>query len=225
MSGLKRRLEALEEQTAGFVHFSGEDEEKRRWTIRARMREMDALDCADARDALDLLRLFRTQGSLKGMDFAALVERILAWRPVPEGGRCRNTVEREVSLAIYRGERGTEHLACPEGWREAFEAGEELLGCYEAASDEGLARMYAGLMDREDRGDAEAANEWNRRLWEEVVGGVDLLGRAEGPGAKEVPEDERLRRLSEMLAGAFFGEKHYRIWRHIQRLKQSEEEG
>lgn len=223
--GLPERLKRLEEHAVSTRGPSAEEWERKWWFVRMGISRMDALHSADARDALGLVRLFRTQGILEGMDFAGLVGKILAWRPIPEGGRCRNTVEREVSLAIHRRERGTEHLACPGEWREAFEAGQELLGRYEAASDEGLAVVYAGLMGCEDREDTEGVNEWNRRLREEVVGAADLLERAEGPGAEEIPDDERLRRLEETLAEAFYGEKHYRVWRHLQRLKQGEEEG
>lgn len=216
---LKDRLRRLEERVGSpDQQPHTEDRERERWFLRARQLQRDALSERDADHARSLIRLFRTQGLLSGMNTGELADRVLAWCPLPEGGRSPGAVEREVALAIYRGEPGTEHMVCPARWCESFAAGDELRERYEAVPDEELAGAYAHLL-RIEKGDEAGFEEWDARFRYDLLGATDELGAAAvGPDFGEVSEEERDRRIAGALADATYGEKGYRVW---QCLKQA----
>ena len=207
MSGLKRRLEAVEEsvraETAG--RFSDEDEEKRWWMARARVARSE--DRGDWH-AADTIRLLRMQGRL-GTTTEDLRARLLGWRPALDEG----AVERELARTIHLREPGTEKMACPPEWAEAFGAADELRELYAAVPDEVLARWVVERWEVEQRGEdgagQEAEGHWitNALLW-----------RVVGPDADELPDEERQRRLRETLADVYYGERGYEIQKQIERM-------
>jgi hypothetical protein len=221
VGSLNRRLDALERRghSSGTYH-TPEQERRERWFAQARIRRREVLAEPDASHARDLIRLFRMQGFLSGMDYDGLVNRILAWRPEPEGGRSRSTVEREVALAIHQSEPGTEHMVCPSAWRESLAAADELRRRYEAAPAEELAEAHAELRRCEEESDEEGIERGERYLWEELLGAGGLLEQIAGPD--EVCEEEGSRRIVESLADAVFGEKGYEIAQHIRNTKSKE---
>lgn len=216
MGSLERRLAKLESHASALAP----EEETTRdvWFSQARIRRREALAEPDARHACDLIGLFRTQGFLSGLDYGELVSRILAWRPEPDGGRSRNTVEREVALAIHQSEPGTEHMECPPAWRESLAAADELRLRYEAAPVEELAEVHAELRRCEEESDEEGIERGERYLWEELLDAGGLLEQIAGPDAAS--EEERARRIVEALADAVFGEKGYEIAQHIQNTEE-----
>src|SRR5215210_9497170 len=110
MTGLERRLRSLEEQAKPKRHDHSDDDplwRKENWLARARIERNKMMD-EDTRHARSLIRLFRTQNKLSRMSADELIERIVSWQPVPDGGRSRATAEREVALAIYNREEDTE---------------------------------------------------------------------------------------------------------------------
>ncbi len=212
MGSLERRLERLEEQADPKRGIRSEEYEKQRWLESARWLRNESMD-ENTRHARDLIRLFRTQGKLSGMGAEELVERIVSWAPVPPAGRSRTTAEREVALAIYNRDPGTESMACPPGWREAFVAADELREKHAAIPDEALAEGYVALGQIEE-GDEEELREWSVRYEERFGITEELVRRAVGPDVDEITEKERRFRLKEYLDDAFYGEKGYRIaWR------------
>lgn len=221
MGSLNRRLDALERRghSSGTYHTPGQ-ERRERWFAQARIRHQEVLAEPDASHARDLIRLFRTQGFLSGMDTDELVNRILAWRPEPEGGRSRNTVEREVALAIHRGEPGTEHMECLSAWRESFTAAAEIRRRFEAAPVAELAETFAALRRCEE--DEEERERRECRLWDLLDAG-ELLQKIAGPD--DVSEEAYSRRVAEPLADAVYGEKGYEIEQHIrQYIRNTESE-
>jgi hypothetical protein len=210
---IHRRLETLEE-AAWTGDEADEKREKERWLSRARIRRTEALSERDADHARSLIALYRVQNILENMDAEELIERILAWNPKPENGRQRGQVAREVYLAIYRKEQGTGHMECPSAWSEAFAAGDELLRRYESIPDGELAKAYLKPQDTEEETPAE-------RAWGERYGFTrELEIAACGPDADEITEAERDRRLEEYIAPAIYGEKGYRVIRHMERLEK-----
>ncbi len=217
---LKRRLERLEEE-AGFTQDEAdqEQEEKERWLARARLKRRDELSEPDADRTRSLIALFRTQNILEEMDEEELIERCLTWQPEPEKGRHRSTIEREVYLAIYRGEQGTGHMKCSEEWRKAFDAGDALLRQYEAIPDEVLASGYVELGNLSNENEEEYSR-WKELYYDDYGFTEALVEVACGPDAAEVSEDENQRRLEEHTASALYGEKGYRIRRLMERLTE-----
>lgn len=210
---IHRRLDALEEARDG-DEAGDDDREKGRWLSRARIRRTEALSERGADHARSLIVLYRTQDILGNMDAEELIERILDWNPKPEEGRQRGPVAREVYLAVYRKEQGTGHMECPFAWSEAFAAGDELLHGFEAIPDEDLARAYLKPRDTEEKTVEESA-------WGERYGLTEELGIvACGPDAGEITEAERGRRVGECIAPAIYGEKGYRVVRHMERLEK-----
>ena len=208
MSGLKRRLEYLEESVKA-ERFSDEDEEKRWWLARARVAQNE--DRGDWH-AADTIRLLRMQGRL-GTTTEDLRARLLAWRPALNEG----AVERELARTIYLREPGTENMECPPEWAEAFEAADELRELYAAVPDETLARWSLETREAEQRGeddpgraaadDAEGYGITDAALWAAV-----------GPDADEIPPEEAERRLREALADLYYGERGYEVQKHIDRM-------
>ena len=140
--GIEGRLKRLEERADEEGRSTSEEQDKEQWLLQARIRRREALKERDADHARSLIGLFRIQYVLPDMSREALIDRILSWRPVPPGGRSRTKVEREVGLAIHRGEAGTEGMVCPPQWRESFAAGDELQERYDAVPDGDLAEYY-----------------------------------------------------------------------------------
>ena len=111
---------------------------------------------------------------------------------------------------------------CPEGWRESFEAGEELARRYEAIPDEVIARGYLELEEIPEEDEEEVAR-WKERYERSYGLTEELMATAIGPdeAREEISEDEGLRRLEEHMADILWGEKGYRVLRHMQRLRES----
>ncbi len=214
-----RRLEALEGRVASERPIYNEVEEKHRWLSRRHMDRSEATS-EEARHARSLIGLFRVQDRLPAMSAEELIERIVSWRPPPAGGRSRTVAEREVALAIYNQEPGTKNMVCPSRWRESLEAGDELRAKYNAIPEEVLAEGYVRL--GQIGGEGQALEEWSAR-YEEAFGITDeLVRRAVGPDVYELSEEEHAFRLHEYLADAMYGEKSWRIRRHIDRLAEEE---
>jgi hypothetical protein len=223
MGRLERRLETLEEEArqkwpAGDVLVV----EKQEWLARRR-RERNEAASEDTRRARRLIRLFRVQGILPRMSADELIERILSWQPVPEGGRSREAVEREVALTIYNKEEGTEAMVCPDKWRESFAAGDELRERYDARPEEVIAEGYVRLGRLDEEGNVESMAEW-RDCYEEGYGITEeLVRRAVGLDIDEITDEERNRRLHEYLSDAMYGERGWRISQHMRRLAEGSE--
>jgi hypothetical protein len=220
---LERRLRALEEQASLKRHDLSEDEpwwEKEIWLARAQIDRNQAMD-ENTRQARSLIRLFRTQNRLFRMSAEELIERIVSWRPVPDGGRSRATAEREVALAIYNREADTENMVCPPGWRESFVCGDELRKRYMAIPEEVLAEGFIRLRDITDRGwDEEEYVEWHT-IYEGRFGiTAELVKSAIGPSVEEITEENCQWALHEYAADVIFGEKGYRIQRHMKSLSE-----
>ncbi len=223
--GLDGRLRKLEEQAGEEGRAVSEEQEKERWLRemgfeRARLEQEETP--ADVVHTRDLIGLFRLQYLIPGMGTDELVDRILRWRPMPHGGRSRAAVEREVGLAIHRGEPGTEGMEIPSAWHESFAAGDELRERYETVPDEALAE-YCVRQERieEAAGDGEDLESWAADREEGFGIPRDLEERAIGPDAAEIALEESRRRIDGYLADLVFGEKGYRVWRHAERLRGS----
>ncbi len=220
---ISRRLDRLEEQ-AGLSnrHTYSEEYEKEPWLARRRIDLQRTSVSEDTRHARDLIGLFRIQNILSEMSADELIERIVSWQPVPDAGRPRSTAEREVALAIYSQEPGTENMVCPDRWRESLEAGDELREKHTAIPDEVLAEGYMRLGSILEEGGEEELAKWRVR-YEEAFGITqDLLRRAVGPDVDEITEEEHRRRISEYLADTFYGERGWRIHRRMRRLVEGE---
>jgi hypothetical protein len=210
--------ENLEEKNEPRREFS-EEERKQHWLAGARARRGQELGRGGAWQVKDVVRLLR--GRREATTTEELREQLLAWRPPHD----ENLVEREMALAIYLKEPGTENMACPEEWRDSFDAGAELLRRYEAIPDEVLAKGYLELGHIEEGEEEEDFFRWKER-YEDPYGITDhLVEAACGPDAVEVTEDERHRRLEECLAPAIHGEKGYRIARHMDHMERLTKEG
>jgi hypothetical protein len=216
MGSLEKRLNALEEQADREKRRGDPEEEKRHWLLGARRRRREATS-EEVRQARSLIGLFRIQHVLPEMSTDELIERIVSWRPVPEGGRSRTTAEREVGLAIYNQEEGTESMVCPPAWRESFEAADELHEKHNAIPEEVLAEAYVRLRQIGE-GDEEGLGKW-RACYEEGFGiSEELVRRAVGPDVDEISEEECIWRLTDYLADTFYGERGWRIHRHMVQL-------
>jgi hypothetical protein len=218
VGSLRRELERLRRQARPKRPTSSEaaELEKGYWLARRRVDRSWSTPEA-VRHARSLIRLFRVQNILSEMSADELVERIVSWRPVPDGGWLRSTAEREVGLAIYNQEPGTENMVCSSRWRESFEAGDELREKYDAIPDAVLAEAYVRL-GRVEEGDEEALAEWSAR-YEEAFGITDeLVRKAIGLDVEEISDEERNRRLHEYLADTFYGERGWRIHQLMRRF-------
>jgi len=122
-----------------------------------------------------------------------------------EEGPSWELVEREVALAIYRQEPGTENKVCPSLWRDSFVAGDEMRDRFLSVPDEALVEMVKGIRTLES-------------LREEAGISEELVNRALGPDHEEIPEEEQVRRIIEYMADAFFGEKAYRVHKLVLKL-------
>ena len=198
------------------------EESKRRWLAHARVRRHDDTHSGEEFHARDIFRLLRSQGRLpnttKGLQAA-----LLAWRPPLE----KRAVERVLARAIFDGEAGTEGMACPPAWREAFEAAGVLRDRYLSVDPEVLARALVTDRNLEEGVNDEAMEE---RLSEERAAAMERLGltdglhrEALGPDIEEITEQERERRLSEILADFYYSEHGYEVQLCVWRLVGEEE--
>ncbi len=216
MGSLERRLERLEEKNDEPRRKFSEEERKQHWLAVTRARWGQELGRGGAWQVKDVVRLLRRRREATTTE--ELREQLLAWRPPHD----RNLLERELARAIYSKEPGTENMACPEEWRDSFDAGAELLRRYEDIPDEVLAKGYLELRHIEEGEEEEDFFRWKER-YEDPYGITDhLVEAACGPDAVEVTEDERHRRLEECLSSAIHGEKGYRIARHMDHMDHME---
>jgi hypothetical protein len=166
----------------------------------------------------DLIRLFRSRRELHGMTTEELHGRLLAWRPPI----ARGAIERVMARAIYNQEEGTENMVCPPAWREAFEAADELRERYLAIPTETLAEIFVAAHDLQagDLGDDDVAAATERLAELSERWGItrELQDQAVGPDSEEIPKEERGRRIREVLAEVYYGEKGYYIQQHITRI-------
>ncbi len=128
-------------------------------------------------------------------------------------------MERAVGLAIHNREAGTEGMKCPPAWRESFAAGDELREKYDAVPDEILAEYYARRERIEEGADEQELERWAVRYEEWLGIPRELVERAVGPDVEAITEEERQRRITEYLADLVFGEKGYRVVRHMERIE------
>lgn len=214
MGDLTRRLERLEGRHLLRAPVPPrpltEQDRRARWLARAKLRRHDATYSREENQAGDVFRLLRLQGRIPETA-EELHAQLLAWRP-PLDARA---VERVLARTIYEREEGTAGMACPQEWRESFEAAEVLLERCLAAPDETLAEVLV------------AAEEWRG---EDAHEGLQALGItpelaewAVGPDLDEIPDEERDRRLREILADFYYGAKGYEVQRHITRLVSESE--
>jgi hypothetical protein len=176
--------------------------------------------------ARDLIGLFRIQHILPEMSSSVLIERIVSWKPLPEDGQAlassRTTVEREVSLAIYNQEEGTESMVCPPAWREAFEAADELRRRYAAVPDETLAELFVAANDlTEGRGGDHLEEQLTAEFARRGIT-AELEKKALGPDAEEISDDEARWRTQEILEDLFYGEQGYRVQQRMNQLMQEQ---
>jgi hypothetical protein len=227
----RRRLETLEHRRRqmspaplGERRPPNGEESKRRWLTDARVRRHDDTHSGEEFYARDVFRLLRSQGRLpdttKGLRAA-----LLAWRPPLE----KRAVERVLARVIFDEEAGTEGMACPPAWRDAFEAAEVLRDRYLSADPEVLARALVTGHDLEEEENDEAMEE---RLAEEMAAALERLGMTDelhrealGPDIEEITEQERERRLSEILADFYYSEHGYEVQLCVWRLVSEEEGG
>ncbi len=233
---LERRLKSLEERRGvspkGSLPRRGEEEHKRRWLENARIRGDNIVrtkHVAEVRRAIGRLHTTgalyptkRPSAKLIELTYEEAVEEVLELtRPkdwmIDEEGPSRGLVEREVALAIYRQQEGTERMACPPEWRESFVVGDELRERYMNIPDEELAKEVAWLKSRSDEelgeiaaGKAKISHQ--SQFFREAAGITDELQRkALGPDHERITKEEQVRRITEYLRDAWFGEKGYRV--------------
>lgn len=204
MGSLGRRVQRLEKVRGGprlgapatLASEAEKEREKRDWLARRQIwRNEKTSD--DVKHARDLIRLFRAQNILSQTSARELTERIVSWRPLPEGGRSWTATEREVALAIYNQEPGTESMGCPPEWRESFVAADEVRAKFAAMPDEVIA--YEGGFGKDVRETYGISEE----LEERVMGPSYVLG--------ELPKETKVWIIQETLEEIFYGERAYRI--------------
>jgi hypothetical protein len=218
MGSLERRLEALEEER-GLARSeprseASEERRKRAWLATAKLRRRDETRNREEILADGLLRLFRSRGELEHMTTEEARGRLLAWRPRVDA----RAIERVLAGAIYRQEEGTENMVCPPEWREALEAAEELREKHAAIPDEVLARW--AIVGRDVQEEEEEGGSDLEEDLEEYGITDELAMRAIGPDAEEIPDEERERRLVEILAESYYGEQGWRVQQEIYRLME-----
>jgi hypothetical protein len=216
------RLEALEDERgiSRREPLMSEEQRKRQWLENARHRKRFDIDHKEPRMTLharDVLRTLRRQGRL-GHTTEEVIDQASAWRPPID----RAAIERELSRLIYGQEPAFEDMVCPPEWREAFEAAEELRERYAAVPDEVLARWAIRQHDLEEGGPEleEVEQEIATEGGEEYGITDELMWKAVGPDAEEIPDEERQRRLMEILVDSFYGEQGWRVQQEIYRLME-----
>lgn len=212
MGSLERRLEALEARVKpprppAPPRPLTEEERKARWLVDAKRRRFRDTHSGAEAAVRDLIALLSTRSELHG-DLRHVRRRLAAWRPPLSG----TAIARVTARRAYDGELPSPDARCPPEWREAFTAAEELLERYLAAPDETLAEVLVAA----EEGCGEDAHE---RL-ESLGITPELAERAVGPDLAEIPDEERDRRLREILGDVYFGEKGYFVQQCIYRLME-----
>jgi hypothetical protein len=204
MAGLERRLERLEHKNP---RHADEETGKRHWLAMAKARRNHENHDRDEFHAHDIFRVLRLQGRL-GTTAGEIRDQLLSWRPPPS----ERAVERVLARAIFDQEKGAENMACPPEWREAFAAADELLERYAGVPDETLAGWIA-MQHQVEQEDPRASDLKEQIDAEANSYGIteDLILRAVGPDAEEIAEEETQRRLREILADLYYGERGYRV--------------
>lgn len=228
MGGLIRRLEDLERRKEGRRPCPAPkpptgQEAKERWLAYAKVRRSAATGGGKRTEEVhvrDVARVLRPRGELDGSDLEGFRDRLRQWRPPLD----EHAILRVTARMAYDGEPPADGMECPPEWREAFEAAEELLERYTTAPAEDLARIFVAANDI-DEGEGDAAAQ------ELVAGGRthlgitdELLRASVGPDADEIPDEELGRRLMEVLADFYFGEKGHEVQLHITRLVNERKE-
>jgi hypothetical protein len=214
MGRMRRRLERLEERNGkrgghdprpGPRAVVDPEEDKRRWLESRRGMRDDVVLIEEIRAirwALEYLHL--SAAKLEYLSYEEAVEAVfeLTRSRTPEAPR--ELIEREVALAIYRREAGTENMVCPPAWRESFVAGDEIRERFMGIPDEEHVDVMKGVKTldsvREEHGISE-----------------ELVKRAVGPDHDEIEkavghdQDEPKRRIVEYLSEPFYGETAYRV--------------
>lgn len=197
--GVEDRLSRLEDRarSAKAALVRSEEERRERWLRRQRdARRENTPKCVfHARSYLGWLRLV---GKLSDFASAAeLIERIMeapdasGFRQPPET-RSRSVIEREVYVAIRRGDEGLAHLSIPREWDAALVASEKLRERYLAMPAEHVALWWLEAGELQERGEPEAALEAHERSYEEPYGITEeVLRTALGPNAAVLTDEER----------------------------------
>ncbi len=208
VKGRLERLERLQEPRQ-----SDPELERLRWLASMRVTGAHDNHHRGEWSAGDIWRLLSKRGELEDLGFGAVLDRIMAWSPPPP----RGAAERVLSRMAYEGEPGAEAMECPPEWRDAWEAADELRERHEAVPVEILARWLVAAHEAKTGGDPgpllDAGEERN------LYGIADeLCRRAAGPDVEEVEDEEQERRLREILAGDYYGERAWEIQQEIYRL-------
>ena len=215
MGSIERRLEQLEEERGLTRRELSEEGKKERWleTARHRRRRFELDDWEPYGKVRDKIGALRLQGML-GRTTEELRNQLLAWRPPFD----ENAIEREIARFIYAREEGTENMVCPPQWRESLEAADRVRELFAAVPVEVLARWAAMLHEKK----GEAREEVAQKIATEgasVFGITDeLMRKALGPDVDEITDEERRRRLREILADNYFTERGWRVQQEIDRL-------
>lgn len=225
MGSLERRLEGLEQQRGlRGRHEPSEEERKERWLEDARhqrrfdIEHREPLTITHARGHIRALRL---QGLL-GRTTEELRNQLIEWfascASSSSGAIDENAIERELARFIYRQEEGSENMVCPPQWRESLEAADRLRELWADVPAEVLAR-WATMQHGVEEGEALVEIEKKLAVEGAEYGISDeLMWQALGPDAEQITDEERQRRLREVLAEAYYGEQGYRVQQEIDRL-------
>ena len=218
MGNLERRLERLERNDPKPAPVD-EEVEKQAWLATARVTRNHENRDRDEFHAHDIFRVLHMQGR-RAKTTEGVREQLLSWRPPPD----ERAVERVLARAIYEQEVGTEDMVCPPEWREAFVAAEELRERYAEVPDETLAR-WAAAQHETGQGGSHELDEQIAREGESYGITDDIISKAIGPDFEELADKEAQRRFREILAEEYYGERGYRIQKHIERLMDELEKG
>lgn len=217
MGSLERRLARLEERPLLRIPDQRssrrltETEREQLWLADARVRRFRDTHSTSEALVRGVIALLVPRGELEGT-ITDVRRRLGAWRPpLP-----KTAIERVSARAAYDGE--LPGVECPPEWRESFEAAGELLELWLDVPDETLAEALVTLHEGREE-EANASVRLRERL--EPLGiTLELAEKAVGPDLAGIPEEERDRRLRDALADLYYGEKGYRVQRHIHRLME-----
>jgi hypothetical protein len=194
-----------------------EEAEKQMWLATARAKRNHENHDRDEFHAHDIFRVLYTQGR-RATTTDGVRQQLLSWRPPPS----ERAVERVLARAIYEQEEGTENMACPPKWRECLIAADELRERHAAVPDEVVAGWTVAHHEREQGGSHELADQIGAES--QSYGITDeLISKAIGPDFEELSVEEARRRFRDILAEDYYGERGYRIHKHIVRLLDERE--
>jgi hypothetical protein len=216
MGGLERRLERLERKNPKHARVS-EEAEKQMWLATARARRNHENRDRDEFHAHDIFRVLYRQGR-RATTTERVREQLLSWRPPPS----ERAVERVLARAIYEHEEGTESMACPPQWLESLIAADELRERHAAVPEEVVAR-WAVAQHETEQGGSHDLGEQITAEGESYAITDELISKAIGPDFEELADEEVLRRFRGIVAEAYYGERGYRIQKHIERLMNEKE--